>query len=133
MRADRRGSMSISVQWRCTLKLAFLPTHALCVQYQEVIDVFLWNEVLLAGVTKPIKNDANLLFLFLIVCNIILNVLILIVYPLAPELSDHPPKKMISGPEIFDVCPYLGSGGVPLTRSLAHMKLSVSRILKSLR
>ena len=40
--------------------------------------------------------------------------------PLAPELIDHPPKKIISGPLILAVCPYLGKGGVPDTLTLAH-------------
>ena len=54
-----------------------------------------------------------------------------VIYPRAPELRDQPPKKIISGPEIFEVCPYLGKGGVPLTLSLAQIKLSVSKIRKS--
>lgn len=41
-------------------------------------------------------------------------------YPLAPELMLHPPKNMMSGPLMLAVCPYLGSGGVPETLTLAH-------------
>jgi len=41
-------------------------------------------------------------------------------YPLAPEFMLQPPKKIISGPLIFAVCPYLGSGGLPETLTLAH-------------
>lgn len=54
-------------------------------------------------------------------------------YPRAPEFKDHPPKNIISGPEIFEVCPYRWSGGVPLTLRRAQIKLSVSKILKSFR
>lgn len=53
--------------------------------------------------------------------------------PLAPELMLHPPKNIISGPLIFAVWPYLGSGGVPETLTLAHSYFSVSRILISFR
>jgi len=46
-------------------------------------------------------------------------------------LIDQPPNTTISEPVIFEVWPYLGSGGVPLTLSLLQMKWSVSKILKS--
>jgi len=54
-------------------------------------------------------------------------------YVLAPEFKDHPPKNIISGPDILEVCPYLGIGGVPLTLSRDQTKFSVSKIRKSLR
>jgi len=53
--------------------------------------------------------------------------------PRAPEFVAHPPNTTISEPVIFDVWPYLGNGGVPLTRNLLQIKLSVSRIRRSFR
>ncbi len=51
--------------------------------------------------------------------------------PRAPEFILHPPKNIISGPLIFAECPYLGSGGVPDTLTLAHSYFYVSNILIS--
>lgn len=53
--------------------------------------------------------------------------------PLSPDVNVQPPKKTISGPDIFAEWLYLGAGGVPETLSLDQTKLSVSKILKSLK
>ena len=54
-------------------------------------------------------------------------------YPLAPEFTLQPPKKMMSGPLMLAEWPYLGRGGVPETLTLAHSYFYVSRIRISLR
>ena len=50
---------------------------------------------------------------------------------LAPDVLVQPPNKRISDPETSMVCPYLCSGGVPLTLNLDQINVSVSKTLIS--
>ncbi len=52
MRADGSCRVSISTQWRLSLKFPFLPDQlVICIQHNEVINVSWWNEILFTSST----------------------------------------------------------------------------------